>query len=53
MYRGEIAKELISAETTPDTVLFWSTGGGSSGDAEEPPIGPETPATSGSTQVAS
>ena len=32
MYRGRIAKELVSAETTPDTVLFWSTGGGSGED---------------------
>ncbi len=29
MYRGQITQELISAETTADTVLFWSTGGGS------------------------
>jgi ribose transport system ATP-binding protein len=33
MYRGEVTKELVSAETTPDTVLFWSTGGGSTTDA--------------------
>ena len=32
MYRGRVAKELVSAETTPDTVLYWSTGGGSNGE---------------------
>ena len=32
MYRGQIAQELISAETTPDTVLYWSTSGGSGAD---------------------
>ncbi len=43
MYRGEIAKELISAETTPDTVLFWSTGGGAaSEETENPPDSTET-----------
>jgi ribose transport system ATP-binding protein len=35
MYRGRVAKELVSAETTPDTVLTWSTGGGTSQPAAE------------------
>jgi ribose transport system ATP-binding protein len=45
LYRGEIAKELMAAETAPDTVLLWSTGGGSSTN--------EAPATdAGATEVA-
>jgi ribose transport system ATP-binding protein len=32
MYRGRVTKELAAAEATPETVLFWSTGGGANGD---------------------
>lgn len=37
MYRGRVTQELVAAETTPDTVLYWSTGGGSMGkDPDDP-----------------
>ena len=43
MYRGRVAQELVASETTPDTVLYWSTGGGSNGkDADDSDAEPST-----------
>lgn len=40
LYRGTVAKELVAADTTPDTVLYWSTSGGGDLEQQQPPGNP-------------